>query len=56
MPAPFLPPQNAAGLNAAGLNAVTEPGEYSQHMTSNATTALNYPETVAGALKVTGLA
>ncbi|MBH2781733.1 Ig-like domain-containing protein [Serratia marcescens] len=34
------------------LNAITEPGEYFQNVTSNATLALNYPETVAGALKV----
>lgn len=34
------------------LNAITEPGEYFQNVTSNATLALNYPEAVAGALKV----
>ncbi|HGM6897097.1 Ig-like domain-containing protein [Serratia marcescens] len=34
------------------LNAITEPGEYFQNVTSNATLTLNYPETVAGALKV----
>lgn len=34
------------------LNNVTEPGEYFQNVTSNATLALNYPEAVAGALKV----
>ncbi|MGQ8774536.1 Ig-like domain-containing protein [Serratia sp. NA_112.1] len=34
------------------LNDVTEPGEYYQNMTSNATLALNYPEALAGALKV----
>ncbi|MBN5270809.1 hypothetical protein JY473_01590 [Serratia marcescens] len=34
------------------LNAITEPGEYFQNETSNATLALNYPEAVAGALKV----
>ncbi|MFC3946440.1 pyocin knob domain-containing protein [Serratia entomophila] len=34
------------------LNVVTEPGEYFQNVTSNATLALNYPEAVAGALKV----
>ena len=38
-----------AGTN---LNAITEPGEYFQNVTSNATLALNYPEAVAGALKV----
>ncbi|MBH3170396.1 Ig-like domain-containing protein [Serratia marcescens] len=38
-----------AGTN---LNDVTEPGEYFQNVTSNATAALNYPEAVAGALKV----
>lgn len=38
-----------AGTN---LNNVTEPGEYFQNVTSNATLALNYPEAVAGALKV----
>ncbi|MEN4050134.1 Ig-like domain-containing protein [Serratia marcescens] len=38
-----------AGTN---LNDVTEPGEYLQNVTSNATSALNYPEAVAGALKV----
>ncbi|TXE64594.1 Ig-like domain-containing protein [Serratia nematodiphila] len=38
-----------AGTN---LNDVTEPGEYFQNVTSNATSALNYPEAVAGALKV----
>lgn len=38
-----------AGTN---LNDVTEPGEYFQNVTSNATLALNYPEAVAGALKV----
>ncbi|CAI0869544.1 Bacterial Ig-like domain (group 2) [Serratia marcescens] len=34
------------------LNTITEPGEYFQNVTSNATLALNYPEAVAGALKV----
>ncbi|EMW1017594.1 Ig-like domain-containing protein [Serratia marcescens] len=34
------------------LNAITDPGEYFQNVTSNATLALNYPEAVAGALKV----
>jgi hypothetical protein len=34
------------------LNAVTEAGEYFQNVTSNATLALNYPEAVAGAVKV----
>lgn len=34
------------------LNGITEPGEYFQNVTSNATLALNYPEAVAGALKV----
>ncbi|EPN2806504.1 Ig-like domain-containing protein [Serratia marcescens] len=38
-----------AGTN---LSDVTEPGEYFQNVTSNATLALNYPEAVAGALKV----
>ncbi|HGM7254613.1 pyocin knob domain-containing protein [Serratia marcescens] len=38
-----------AGTN---LNAITEPGEYFQNVTSNATLAQNYPEAVAGALKV----
>ncbi|WP_414162107.1 Ig-like domain-containing protein [Serratia sp. BNK-10] len=38
-----------AGTN---LNDVTEPGEYFQNVTSNATSTLNYPESVAGALKV----
>jgi hypothetical protein len=34
------------------LDAITEPGEYFQNVTSNATVVLNYPEAVAGALKV----
>jgi hypothetical protein len=34
------------------LDAITEPGEYFQNVTSNATVALNYPEAVAGAMKV----
>ncbi len=38
-----------AGTN---LNNVTEPGEYFQNVTSNATLALNYPEALSGALKV----
>ncbi|WP_431021801.1 pyocin knob domain-containing protein [Erwinia rhapontici] len=34
------------------LRTVTEPGEYFQNITSNATLALNYPVAIAGALKV----
>lgn len=34
------------------LDSVTAAGEYFQSVTSNATTSLHYPETVAGALKV----
>ncbi|MGQ8818530.1 pyocin knob domain-containing protein [Serratia sp. NA_13] len=38
--------------SGTALNNVTEPGEYFQNVTRNATLAMNYPEEVAGALKV----
>ncbi|HGY4714820.1 tail fiber protein [Klebsiella oxytoca] len=46
-------PLASASLPAGtDLDSVTAAGEYFQSVTSNATTALHYPEAVAGALKV----
>ncbi|WP_238759164.1 tail fiber protein [Klebsiella oxytoca] len=46
-------PLASASLPAeTDLDSVTAPGEYFQSVTSNATTALHYPEAVAGVLKV----
>lgn len=44
----------SSGTIAAGINldTLTEAGQYFQNVSSNATTALNYPATVAGALAV----
>ncbi|CCI88824.1 phage tail fiber-like protein [Yersinia phage phiR1-RT] len=45
--------QNIFNLGAnRNLNSVTEVGEYAQHSDANTSTALNYPETLAGHLTV----
>lgn len=47
-----VPLSNTSLPAGTDLDSVTAAGEYFQSVTSNATTALHYPEAVAGALKV----